>query len=80
MTPRCEDLPATARQLEVLAYIRRHIREHGYAPAYREIALHFEWATPNAAAVHVTALCRKGLLRQTRGLARSLVPVEAHDG
>lgn len=80
MTPRCEDSPATPRQLQVLAYIRKYIAEQGYAPTYREIVKHFRWATPNAAACHVAALVRKGLLRQTRGLSRTLVPVEAHDG
>jgi repressor LexA len=80
MTPRCEDLPATKRQLQVLDYIRQHIAEHGYAPAYREIVKHFKWSTPNAVTCHITALVRKGLLRQTRGLARTLVPVEVTDG
>ena len=80
MTTRCEQLPATARQLEVLAYIRRHIGELGYSPSLRDIVSHFRWVSPNTAACHVNALCRKGLLRQTSGVARSLVPVEAHDG
>ena len=77
---RCEQLPATARQLEVLAYIRRHIDELGYSPALRDIVRHFRWVSPNTAACHVSALVRKGLLRQTSGIARSLVPVEAADG
>jgi repressor LexA len=77
---RCEQLPATARQLEVLAYIRRHIDELGYSPALRDIVSHFKWASTHNAAGHINALVRKGLLRRTSGIARSLVPVEATDG
>ena len=80
MTPRCEDLPATKRQLQVLTFIREYIAANGYSPTYRDMVAHFEWATPNAAACHIAALVRKGLLRQTRGLARTLVPEEVTDG
>jgi repressor LexA len=77
---RCEDLPATARQLEVLAFVGRYIREHGYSPSLRDIVAHFKWVSTHNAAGHINALVRKGLLRRTSGVARSLVPVEAHDG
>lgn len=63
----------TARQREVLDYIGRHRSRHGVPPTVREIQKHFGFASPNAAASHLRALGRKGLLRHTPGTARTLV-------
>lgn len=62
----------TARQREVLDYISRHRSRHGVPPTVREIQKHFGFASPNAAASHLKALGRKGLLHRTPGAARTL--------
>lgn len=62
----------TPRQAAVLEFIRSCIGEGHPPPTYREIAEHFGFRSANAAADHVRALRRKGLLatgpRQARGL------------
>jgi repressor LexA len=63
---------ATARQREVLDYIGEHRARHGVPPTVREIQRHFGFASPNAAASHLTALRRKGLLHRAPGAARAL--------
>ncbi len=58
----------TARQAEILDYIRRS----DLPPTRAEIALHFGFASTNAADEHVKALARKGFLRLTPGIARGI--------
>jgi SOS-response transcriptional repressor LexA len=68
--------PVTPRQAQVLAFVRRHWREHGQAPTVQQVAdfvspecaLRGEHASPNAAWFHLTALTRKGFLEPGRGL------------
>jgi repressor LexA len=62
----------TRRQREVLDYIGLHRARHGVPPTVREIQGHFGFASPNAAASHLAALRRKGLLRRAPGAARAL--------
>jgi repressor LexA len=64
--------PPTARQREVLEYIRDHRARRGLPPTVREIQRHFGFASPNAAASHLRALGNKGLLTRSRGAARAL--------
>ena len=67
----------TTRQNEVLSFISDYIKEHAYSPAIREVALHFSISVKGAHD-HITALRRKGYLKQadkrprTMGLAASL--------
>ncbi len=69
----------TKRQSQVLEFIRKTQRVAGQTPSLREIAAHFGFGSMNAAADHVRALKRKGVLesepRQARGL-RVLSPLE----
>jgi repressor LexA len=62
----------TARQRQILDYIRRHRTRHGLPPTVREIQHHFGFASPNAAASHLRALGKKGLIRRSPGAARAL--------
>lgn len=62
----------TARQREVLDYIRGHRSRRGVAPSVREIQKHFGFASPNAAASHLRALEQKGLLHRAPRVARAL--------
>ncbi len=58
----------TARQETVVAFIQRHVRRHGKAPTYREIARHIG-RDVRAAYQHVQALERKGVLeRRAHGI------------
>jgi repressor LexA len=62
----------TARQKQILDYIRRHRTRHGLPPTVREIQNHFGFASPNAAASHLRALEKKKLLQREPGSARAL--------
>jgi len=62
----------TKRQQQILGFIQS-AQQRGHAvPTLREIAAHFGFASTRAAADHLAALKRKGVLASTPGLARSL--------
>jgi repressor LexA len=72
---------ATAKQEQILQFIRGKQERDGSAPTYREIAAEFGFKSVNAALAHVQALVAKGLLTRGAGLARSFrVPVPALRG
>ncbi len=62
----------TQRQREVLNFIQVTRSHEGHSPTLREIARHFGFRSPKAAADHVTALQRKGVLSAATGKARTL--------
>jgi SOS-response transcriptional repressor LexA len=68
--------PLTARQLEVLDFIRAYRATNGYSPTMREIRDHFGWTSYGTVARHVVLLLKKGALSQDRNQKRGLVPVE----
>ncbi|MBI5369752.1 transcriptional repressor LexA [Candidatus Uhrbacteria bacterium] len=51
--------PLTKKQAEILAFIREHIADHGYAPSYREIGEHFGLSSPATVHTHIQALVEK---------------------
>jgi repressor LexA len=63
----------TARQQEVLDFIRRQQRKTGFPPSSREIQTHFGFHSQTAAMNHLRALERKGVIVRTPGKARSSV-------
>src|ERR1700722_10915158 len=63
----------TARQQEVLDFIRRQQQETGFPPSSREIQTHFGFQSQTAAMNHLRALERKGVINRTPGKARSAV-------
>ncbi len=63
----------TARQREVLDFIREHVDRLGVPPTSREIQLHFGFASQTAAMDHLRALERKGCLKRLPGKARAVV-------
>lgn len=65
-------LEITKRQREVLNFIEMTRTRVGNSPTLREIASHFGFRSPKAAADHVTALQRKGVLSSADGKARAL--------
>jgi len=62
----------TARQAEVLLFLRRYRQALGYSPSIREISVEFGIAL-RAVSDHLQALERKGAIRRTNGVARSIV-------
>lgn len=62
----------TARQREVLAYVRRCVQAQGVPPTRAEIARAFGFRSPNAAEAHLRALERKGVLELRDGRARGI--------
>lgn len=69
--------PLTKKQSEVLAFIREHIEDHGYAPSYREIGEHFGLSSPATVHTHVQSLVEKGEVKVGEdGEARSIELVQ----
>ena len=65
-----DEYPLTARQAEVLAFIRQN--SHLYGPSVREIAAGIGVKSPNGVVCHLKALERKGFVRRIKGRARGL--------
>jgi len=61
----------TARQREVLEFIRHFMTQAGYPPTVREIGAHFGFV-PRSVFDHLKALERKGYLRREASKSRSL--------
>ena len=67
----------SAKQEAVRAFIAADLGAGRPCPSHREIAAHFAFASTYAAACHVRALVRKGVLRAVAGKARALRPAVA---
>ena len=61
----------TKRQKEVLSFISGYIKKHSYSPTVREVADHFSISVKGAHD-HLTALRKKGFLKQTDKLPRTM--------
>ena len=62
----------TARQQEILAFIREQIGKQGSAPTREEICRAFGFRSPYAAECHLHALARKGAIDLISGSARGI--------
>ena len=62
----------TTSQRRVLAFLEERSANGEPPPTYREICRRFGYRSPKAAADHVTALEKKGLLTREKGRARGL--------
>lgn len=71
---------STKRQKELLEYVDRFIKEHGYGPSYREIMRALGYKSVSTVAVHIDGLISKGYLRKTTHSARSLEVVTSQYG
>ena len=65
-----DPLPLTARQQQVLAFIRDNMALYG--PTCREIAAHIGASSPHAATVHLDALEKKGWITRDPGKPRNI--------
>ena len=75
MTTSTEPLPLTARQREVLEWIKAHMAY--YSPTVREIAAAMSIKSPHGVTVHLEALERKGYIRMAQGKPRGIEVVHA---
>jgi repressor LexA len=62
----------TKRQKAVLDFIKSKIKTRGYGPTVREIAAHFEIASPNGVMCHLRALEKKGIIIREPGMSRAI--------
>ncbi|MDR1318097.1 MAG: transcriptional repressor LexA [Treponema sp.] len=67
----------TGRQKEVLSFIAKFIRAHSYPPTIREIAESFSISVKGAHD-HITALKKKGFLRQVDKRSRTMELVKSY--
>ena len=65
-------LPLTARQQQILDWIRRHLETTGMPPTRAEIAAGLGFRTASSAEDHLRALARKGALELTPGASRGM--------
>ena len=75
-----EDL--TTRQQQVFSFIAKHLKEQGYPPTLREIALHMGISGNAGVMSHLEALEKKGYIRRQEGSSRgiTLVAPPSRDG
>jgi repressor LexA len=64
--------PLTARQQDVLAFIREHLADRGAPPTRADIMARFGFRSPTAADDHLKALARKGAIELLPGAARGI--------
>ncbi len=67
----------TARQEQVLRFIREFTRANGYPPTVREIGSQLELSSPSTVHVHLGNLERLGLIRRDPSKPRALELVDA---
>jgi len=65
-------LPLTARQQEILDFIRACVSDRGAPPTRAEIASHLGFGSLNAAESHLQALARKGAISLEPGRSRGI--------
>ncbi|PTD98053.1 transcriptional repressor LexA [Pseudothauera lacus] len=70
MPPHTTDL--TARQLEILDFIRSTVDDSGRPPTRLELCAAFGFRSPNAAESHLRALAAKGAIELDEGRARGI--------
>ncbi len=67
----------TARQQQVLAFIKQYMNDNGYPPTRVDIAKELGFRSPNAAEDHLKALARKGAIEMIPGASRGIrLPVD----
>ena len=70
--PSARHATLTARQQQVLDWIRRHLETTGMPPTRAEIATGLGFSTPSSAEDHLQALARKGAIEIVAGASRGL--------
>lgn len=61
---------------EILAFIQRFMREHGYPPTIREIGHEFGISSTNGVRYHITVLEKAGHVKRSGKISRGIIPAE----
>ena len=70
----------TARQQQILAFIKEYMDANGYPPTRVDIAKVLGFKSPNAAEDHLRALARKGAIEMIPGASRGIrLPEQEED-
>lgn len=69
----------TARQAQILEFIRQYQQETGYPPTRSEIAKKMGFRSPNAAEEHLKALARKQAIEIVPGASRGIRLLDQED-
>src|SRR3954447_16370956 len=67
-----QPLPLTARQQQILDWIRHHVEVSGMPPTRAEIAKGLGFSTASSAEDHLRALAKKGALQLLPGTSRGM--------
>ena len=70
----------TAKQKQVLGWIKESLDLTGQAPTVRELQARLGCAAPMGVVSHLNALEAKGYIRKVEGKARGLMVTEREDG
>ena len=73
-------LELTKKQEAVRKFVENELKAGRPCPTHREIAARFKWSGPNAAAGHLKALVKKGVLIAEQGKVRALQLAEPFPG
>lgn len=65
-------LKLTARQQQILTFIRQCIKQNATPPTRAELCTHFGFKSPTAAEDHLKALQRKGAIELLAGVSRGI--------
>ena len=65
--------PLTDTQQKILSFICDFIEENSYSPTSKEIMTHCNFNSPNAAYEHLKWIEKKGYIKRTPKIARSIV-------
>lgn len=71
--------PLTPKQKAVFDYLKRHIKERGYAPSFREIMGRFKLQSTATVSTHLKTLQRKGYIEKATYAARAIQLTPAWD-
>jgi repressor LexA len=63
----------TARQSEILSFIRSHAEDRGSIPSVREIMERFGFRSPATVASHLDLMEKKGVIRREAGRSRNII-------
>jgi repressor LexA len=69
----------TKKQFELLTYLDKFIKEHGYGPSYREVMSGLGYKSVATVAVHINHLVELGYVAKKDRSARSLYIVQTAD-
>ena len=70
----------TARQMQVLAFVKDRQRDTGMVPTIQETATHFGFKSLNSARQHFCLIEKKGFIHRVPGRSRGLVVVRPEGG